>query len=796
MCAAEPPATAAADLPPALRANLALLDAAELALAHSLVSCGQSHLFDGWAPPGSDDAAKHRFFDQMAALDAAHPGGVRGYVERTRERAAAEPLAEWTAVEREGDGVQLAPPDGEYLELERRGEAEAVHVAFVVTAGETGEGELDVAAPTELCTGASALQLYCQHLGALQQLLKRRLGRAVVLPLLLVAPDEALPRLEQLLAAHSHFGLLPSQLTLLRQPRAPAFAGGGGARLARDGPYAVRSHALGGGAVHALLASSGLAGRWAREGVRWLLFLHDAAPLHPSTCLATLGAAAAKQLDLAFAATPRRAHAGVDVLARLRHADGQRTLLVPLDEAALPPRCGKLPSYSHAFLARLEPYAQTLRLTAGVVREVARADGGCVRLVARVQDYAWLPAAAAAGYVCHPAEFGHTPCGQSLAAGAARSAKGLPACAAASGEMAVYLAHCAALRLLGAHVPPPRERAFHGVVVPLGACVVLHPSFAPSLAALRHKLLTPAALSVSERSTLLVRGRHLVIERLSLDGALELSVAECASLRVRSLHVANEGWQFDEISEGVLRGGEVPPLLARRGYTLRKRAQRRLVVSQPGAYEVVDGELRRVAAEKESFHPPASPREAPRGGAAFGGPLQGSLPPPAAAVWSSSALELSPGAALSVPLVLREPSLVSIEVKPNRAGLWHALLPKEGEPVLPFGAVYVGAPAEEVHVPGSGVYTVQLENRNLLSSVCFSARVAHEPAADCARAALQRTLAARHEELRLVVQQDSELAASEAELARRLWEVQETRRRHEAMQRQLQASIREISELL
>jgi len=47
-----------------------------------------------------------------------------------------------------------------------------------------------------------------------------------------------------------------------------------------------------------------------------------------------------------------------------------------------------------------------------------------------------------------------------------------------------------------------------------------------------------------------------------------------------------------------------------------------------------------------------------------------------------------------------------------------------------------------------------------------------------------------------VAQQDSELASSEAELERRLWEVQETRRRHEAMQRQLQAAVAEVEQAL
>ena len=94
------------------------------------------------------------------------------------------------------------------------------------------------------------------------------------------------------------------------------------------------------------------------------------------------------------------------------------------------------------------------------------------------------------------------------------------------------------------------------------------------------------------------------------------------------------------------------------------------------------------------------------------------------------------------------------------------------------------------------IYTVLLQNRNLLTTVCFSAKVEHVPAADFERNQLQVALAARSEELKLVQQQDGELAASEAELARRLWEVQETRRRHEAMQRQLELAVAEVEDAL
>ena len=131
------------------------------------------------------------------------------------------------------------------------------------------------------------------------------------------------------------------------------------------------------------------------------------------------------------------------------------------------------------------------------------------------------------GYVGYPLDFGYFPCKNGLATAARLAAQGVPPYAASTAEMAVYAAHAAALRLLGATVAPARERTFHGVPVALGPAVVLAPSFCPCLTELRPKLPSPAQIVISERSTLLVDGAHIVIEQLELDGALEVGRPRC-----------------------------------------------------------------------------------------------------------------------------------------------------------------------------------------------------------------------------------------------------------------------------
>ena len=119
--------------------------------------------------------------------------------------------------------------------------------------------------------------MYASHILALQALLTERLGRAIRLPLALMTSSDTHEKTLQMLKAADYYGLQASQVSLIQQQRVAALADESGA-LAADGPYAVLTKPHGHGDVHSLLHTSGLAARWRREGVRWLLFLQDSSP--------------------------------------------------------------------------------------------------------------------------------------------------------------------------------------------------------------------------------------------------------------------------------------------------------------------------------------------------------------------------------------------------------------------------------------------------------------------------------------------------------------------------------------
>jgi hypothetical protein len=168
-------------------------------------------------------------------------------------------------------------------------------------------------------------------------------------------------------------------------------------------------------------------------------------------------------------------------------------------------------------------------------------------------------------------------------------------------------------------------------------------------------------------------------------------------------------------------------------------------------------------------------------------------------LWSSNAVTLAPRAFIHLPLVLASPSVATVDIRPSTTGLLLTLLAEAGEggpvlPPVPLPCVLADAPAEtiELAVPGSGVYALELRNTNFLSLVAFSAKVEHEPVAERHRVAMLQELSARRLELERVAQQEAELLQSEEALARRLWEVQETRRRHQVIQQQLSEEVASV----
>ena len=110
----------------------------------TLEELGQGHLFAQWSKDGGSDAKANeaRFFEQIEALDASYPGGLKAYVANARQlladsKSGVNPLEGWTP--KVPTGTSLRFGSEEYLEHEQVGVEELDGCSFVLVAGGLGE---------------------------------------------------------------------------------------------------------------------------------------------------------------------------------------------------------------------------------------------------------------------------------------------------------------------------------------------------------------------------------------------------------------------------------------------------------------------------------------------------------------------------------------------------------------------------------------------------------------------------------------------------------------------------------
>ena len=179
----------------------------------------------------------------------------------------------------------------------------------------------------------------------------------------------------------------------------------------------------------------------------------------------------------------------------------------------------------------------------------------------------------------------YSPVKNALPDAAAKVKEGVPGRGALEGELEYYASASKALAALGVPQPPPAAFAMAGFTVPDAPKIVVSPFFANSFEDWRAAFPTPAAISISTRSALLLPGRgRVVFHALQLDGALEIVACEGARVAVKSLRVANAGLAFEPLGEGAA----APDWQKIRGFTVARKEMRTLRFDAPGEYEVAE----------------------------------------------------------------------------------------------------------------------------------------------------------------------------------------------------------------
>ncbi|EMS62248.1 UDP-sugar pyrophosphorylase [Triticum urartu] len=538
-------------------------------LAKMLLNEGQGHLFEHWPEPGVDDDKKKSFFDQVCRLNSSYPGGLAAYIQNAKKL-----LAESKAGQNPYDGFAPSVPSGEvltfgddnFVSLEAAGVKEAHNAAFVLVAGGLGERlgykGIKVALPRETTTGKCFLQHYIESILALQEASCKMEGEChTKIPFAIMTSDDTNALTIKLLESNSYFGMEPSQVKILKQEKVACLADND-ARLALDPNDKYKIQAI------------------------------------PSA----LGVSATKGYNVNSLAVPRKAKEAIGGITKLTHVDG-RTMVINVEYNQLDPllratghpdgdaNCetgySPYPGNINQLILELGPYIEELKKTHGAISEFVNpkytdstktAFKSSTRLECMMQDYPkTLPPTAKVGFTVMDSWLAYAPV-KNNPEDAAKVPKGNPFHSATSGEMAIYRANSLILRKAGAHISDPVVSTFNGQEVEVWPCVAWSPRWGLTFKDVKQRL--HGNSSVSQRSVLVINGRNVVIDGLSLDGALIVNSVDEAEVKVTG-HVENKGWTIQHVDHRDTSEKEETRI---RGFKFEKVEQLEVNYTEPGKH--------------------------------------------------------------------------------------------------------------------------------------------------------------------------------------------------------------------
>mmetsp|Transcript_39347 Transcript_39347/g.47684 ORF Transcript_39347/g.47684 Transcript_39347/m.47684 type:complete len:755 (+) Transcript_39347:160-2424(+) len=590
-------------------------------LATALIAEDQHALFSPWPVPGEQDANKLKMMKQLMTLDSSYAGGIVKYITNARtlledSRAGKNPLEGWTPSVPEG--VVLSYGGEEFSKFEAAGVNAMSQAAFVLVAGGLGErlgySGIKVALPTENVSKRCFLSLYINSILSLQELTSQATGQQCTLPLAIMTSDDTHARTQQLLEDNSYFGMLPTQITLLKQEKVGCLTDNEAHLAVKDSdPFTLQTKPHGHGDVHSLLHSSGTLSAWKAAGLKWVCFFQDTNALLFRAITAALGVSAVQSLAVNSLAVPRKGAEAIGGIAKLKHSDGRvMTLNVeynqldPLLRATIAPDGDKndpatgyspFPGNINQLVLSLDEYMTQLNITGGAIAEFVNPKyankertkfKAPTRLECMMQDYPkGLPESSKVGFTTLEVWAAYTPVKNSPAEARAKMAVGAPTHSATSGEFDIYRANGRILKSIGAQLGDPEVATFNGLALELGPRIVWSPSFGVARSTIAEKVKGENVV-ISSKSVLLLDGPNIVVHGLNLDGALLIKACPGANVTINNLNIKNNGWTWRAIDEADTSLPEVDRI---RGFQVDVVNTCELEFTKPGEYIVSDQQI-------------------------------------------------------------------------------------------------------------------------------------------------------------------------------------------------------------
>lgn len=582
---------------------------AEQALISKLIDAGQSHLFEGWDAPGTNDEAKSAFLATLDRIDQSYPGGLVGYVTNAQKLLAIakqgdNPFEGFTP--EQPDKVDLTAFDEQYDHYEKIGADHFDKTAFVLVAGGLGERlgytgiKLDI--PVEVTETTAYLKHYAFNLKAMES----RMATPRPVPFVIMTSEDTNAKTVASLEDNGYFGLKKEQVHILKQELVPAIADNDGS-LALKEKYELILKPHGHGDIHMLLHTSGLAASLQKQGIEHFVFVQDTNGQVFNAVPAAVGASVEKGFDFNSIAVNRIPGEAVGGLAKLVNGDTALTLNVeynqldPLLRATVSPEgdvpneqgFSMFPGNINVLVINVASYVKILERTQGIIAEFVNpkyADESKTvfkkptRLETMMQDLPKLFGPdEKVGVSVFDRVWSFSANKNNIVDAAAKAASGGVPESGATAEADFYLASRMRLVAAGMDVTETAPEPILDIPVVLGPRTLLRPSFALTLAEVRSKI---SGGSISGEATLVLDGKDITLENVNIatGAALVVKACEGARVTVKNLSVENDGFEVVRLTADEMASAETPEYLKLRGYRIENRGAAIHEFAEPGDY--------------------------------------------------------------------------------------------------------------------------------------------------------------------------------------------------------------------
>lgn len=202
------------------------------------------------------------------------------------------------------------------------------------------------------------------------------------------------------------------------------------------------------------------------------------------------------------------------------------------------------------------------------------------RLECMMQEYPKvLPRGAKVGFTTAEAWMCYSPAKNAASEAAALIRNGVPAGCASQAEADQFYYAAELLRQLGAAVDQEGKSWYLDIPVSLGPKIVFDPTFAVFPCEVKAHFKNPGDIRIRSRSSLVLAGESVFVEKMDLDGALKVVAKRNQKVTINAGYINNLGFETN-YSTATKETNEIE---AMRGYKFEKKEQE-VVTGQKEAF--------------------------------------------------------------------------------------------------------------------------------------------------------------------------------------------------------------------